>query len=129
MGINKISMFIMALIAIAILSILASFYMKVSCSGMYEPYMDLSKPVDPVVSEADLPNRYKNILCMRISPQEFWIKLTITAELKQKLINEFKAQKEDRNDDLTSADNASKNTGVTGVNIYTLVNWAALKNN
>lgn len=117
------------LIAIIIFCMLSLFYMKVSCTGMYESYVDASKPVDPVLNENDLPSRYKNISCIRISPQEFWVKLTITPELKQKIIADFRDQKDSRHDDFYAAENASRNTGIIGVNKYTLLNWAAGKDN
>jgi hypothetical protein len=97
---------------------------------MYESYIDKSKPViDPTINENDLPKKYRSTVCIRISPQEFWLKLTITPELKQKLIIYFNDNKDSRYDVFFAADVAFKNIGVMGLNRYTLINWASNSNN
>jgi hypothetical protein len=128
MIVNKITILIVMLIAVIIFCVLSLFYMKVSCTGMYESYIDPTRTVDPVLNDNDLPNRYKNISCIRMTPQEFWVKLTITPELKKMIIDEFKNQKDSRYDNFSAVENATKITGVIGVNKYTLINWAAGSN-
>lgn len=123
MVVNKFMATVVILIAVIIYAILALFYMKVSCTGFYESYIDTSKPVDPILKGDDVPIRYKSGLCIKISTQEFWGKLKTKPELKQKMIDEFREQKSLNYDDLYAADMVFKKFGILGLNRYTLIQW------
>jgi len=124
MFVNKATIFIVMLIAVIIFCAMSLFYMKVSCTGMYESYRDTTKSIiDPAIDENDLPKGFRNTVCIRISPQEYWLKLTIAPELKQKLIIDFKDNKDYGYDDFYAVDVAFQNIGVIGLNRHTLINW------